>query len=197
MVEGTNDNGETLLFLAAQAGNLEEVNQHFVESSGDLETANHDGLTPFHAACREGHLEVMDFLATHKANLSPTNRKGYNPIMDAAEAGQLEVVQFLVNYEVPFESLDNGKKSPMSLAFNNGHNGVVRYLVSKGADFLCIYDEVLMRPELKRERDDQRAREDEEEEEVVLPTAPMSVTAIPCKAVTNPELWEEECKAHG
>ena len=30
----------------------------------------------------------------------------------------------------------------MSLAFNNGHNGVVRYLVSKGADFLCIYDEV-------------------------------------------------------
>ena len=33
--------------------------------------------------------------------------------------------------------------------------------------------QVLMRPELKRERDDQRAREDEEEEEVVLPTAPM------------------------
>ena len=84
---------------------------HWASAEGDLETIktlmsqnnfvftrNENGFTPMHLACRSGHLNVVKFLVSVKADeLVVRNKKGYTPLDLALIRGHVEVVMFILN----------------------------------------------------------------------------------------------------
>jgi ankyrin repeat protein len=59
------------------------------------------GRTPLHAACEKGHVEVVEFLLRHDAELDARDEDGNCPLHTATENQQTQVVQLL---------LDNGSQ---------------------------------------------------------------------------------------
>ena len=57
-----------------------------------------DGDTPIHHAAREGHLDVIKFLAPLTENPNAPDKHGNTPIDLAIRRGHNEVAQFLQSY---------------------------------------------------------------------------------------------------
>ena len=54
-----------------------------------------DGLTPFHIAAEEGHLEIVKFLAHHLEDKNPTDNQKWTPLHLAAQEGHLDIVKLM------------------------------------------------------------------------------------------------------
>ena len=57
------------------------------------------GETPLHLAAFSGHIEVIDLLITHGADVRIKNKAGKTPLQKASKVGHEEIVNLLVSYE--------------------------------------------------------------------------------------------------
>lgn len=81
-----NDEGQTALFLASEAGSLDAVNS-LLETGASLETAASTGWTPLFVASFNGHLEIVESLAEAGARLSIFDPRGETPLHAASRNG--------------------------------------------------------------------------------------------------------------
>jgi ankyrin repeat protein len=76
------DNGDSILHLAAAAGDKEIFNLCLPHlNSKKIDLKNSQGFTPLHYAASQGHLDIMQMLAKEGANIRLTDNHQLTPLM--------------------------------------------------------------------------------------------------------------------
>ncbi|XP_061973683.1 ankyrin repeat-containing protein ITN1-like [Populus nigra] len=157
----TGRHNDTELHLAAQRGNLDDVQRILNDiskmmgtSSGDdfdaevaeirasvVNEVNELGETALFTAADKGHLEVVKELLqySNKEGLTRKNRSGYDSLHIAAVQGHHAIVQVLLDHD-PSLSQTHGPSNatPLVSAATRGHTAVVIELLSKDGSLLEI-----------------------------------------------------------
>ena len=120
---------------AAGAGDLFKVQS--LVSTIDVNCLGTNGETSTYKACKAGHVDVVQFLASNGADLNIANSQGWFPINIAAENRHMEALQVLAANGANFGNINclgpNGETSTYK-ACKAGHADVVQFLASNGAD---------------------------------------------------------------
>jgi uncharacterized protein len=148
-----NEDGQTPLMLAARTGNL-AVAKQLVEHGADVNAREHfRDQSALMWAAAEGHVDLVAFLVSKKADLSvrakandwpsqitneprvqyrPTG--GLTPLLYAARAGCLGCVKAIVEGGADVDRPNPDGMTPMMMALDNGAPAVARYLLDRGAN---------------------------------------------------------------
>ena len=150
-VDETDDDGNTLLHLAADAGHPQVI-AVAVKSGASVTVTNRKGLTPcqlaqrrrkgkeyvsagLHQACSEGDVERLKVLLCQGASLLDKGSKSDTPLHLACRAGKTEVASFLIQLGADIHVKDRyNRYAPLHCACRSGHVDTVRLLVELGAD---------------------------------------------------------------
>ena len=89
-------------------------------------------------ACKAGHVNIVQFLASQGADVNLANSKGWFPINVAAENGHIKVLQVLAAHGAHLDNVncigpETGETATYK-ACKAGHADVVQFLASQGAD---------------------------------------------------------------
>jgi len=104
-VKTPNNNGPTLVYIAAQEGHAETV-RVLAELGGCVKTPNKYGFTPVLIAAQHGHAKVIRLLAVLKADLTATTNRGNTPLALSAGHVHFEATKALLLLGVPITIQD-------------------------------------------------------------------------------------------
>merc|ERR1712080_124164 len=142
-INPSQDNGKTVMRVAAEKGALSVVRWYLDNLEGDKNPPNKidsdvsNGRTPLHAAAQWGHLEVVKAISKVIVDKNPGDGHKYTPFHLASQNSHLPVVKYLINF-VPDvdirldEYWDN--TTPLHRTSQFGNLATVKYLIEKGAD---------------------------------------------------------------
>lgn len=121
---------------AAAAGNLARVRELIENSHADANSFSPDGFPVVALAAFLGHLQVVEYLAAHGAdiNVAATNGSGYNSLTGAVTSGHVAVVQWLLEHGANANYRYSAGYSPLLTAAANGRLDIAKLLLAHGAD---------------------------------------------------------------
>ncbi|KAI1737533.1 ankyrin repeat-containing domain protein [Xylaria scruposa] len=137
-----NSSGETLLFLAAEAGHIQVVESLLQTSRVNLERADpHRLYTPLIIASLNGHEMMVKLLLERGAKPECTDRAQRTALFFAAAQGRKQVLGLLIaSKRVDVNLTDHYGSTPLSAAVRNGHDVVVDLLLATGQVDTCSQD---------------------------------------------------------
>ena len=93
-------------------------------------------INPFHLACKNGNLNVLEALADKKASLKDTNEEGQTSLHIAASRGTKDVAEFLIKRNgLDINARDQRQRTALHIAVGNSPNfETVSFFLDKGAD---------------------------------------------------------------
>ncbi|CAG7939672.1 unnamed protein product [Penicillium salamii] len=134
-VSATDNNDHTALHLASCKGDSRIVQRLLEESPKLLEVQNDEGDTSFAFAARCGHLNVVEYLLSQKADIYAKDVEGATAWHQSAERGQIDVVKKLYLEDPGFcDTQDDRQNTALILAAEGGHVHIVEQLLSWGSD---------------------------------------------------------------
>ncbi len=121
----TDQDGNSLLMLAARTGQLPVVN-YLLGRKAAVNARSKFGDTALLAASLKGHTEVVKALLAGGAELNPS---GWSPLHYAAFEGRAETVKFLLDKGADKNAIAPNEFTPLMLAVRNGHEEAARALL--------------------------------------------------------------------
>merc|ERR1711925_33316 len=85
-------------------------------------------------AAKNGHTEIVKFLAENKADLHRAMNNGVSPIFIAACHGHTEIVKFLAEQKVNFNLAEDDGYTPITIAVAHGHSKIVTIIIEANAN---------------------------------------------------------------
>ncbi|KAI0858323.1 nacht and ankyrin domain-containing protein [Xylaria cubensis] len=162
-VDARLQSNETPLYLAARAGQAQMV--RFLLRAGakvkadygrtPLQVAIHNGdktivrllaeagadvngcIAPVFRAARSGHLDIVQTLMKHGADISARNGWNGTPLHAALRAGHTKIAEILIASGVDISAKNRGEKTALHHAAKRGQEDVVQLLLKNGADVLA------------------------------------------------------------
>lgn len=140
ILNAQDDNGNTLLHLAAKQGNLDVCVFLLFQINNDLSSPsyiNKEGQTPLHLASQFGHPDIVQYLlsVTNSGFANFKDYHGRSSLHLAAQEGHLACCQHFLNSENRFlYSRDNEGRSPIHYAAQKGHDQVVEEMLK------CLFE---------------------------------------------------------
>ena len=121
---------------AAAMGNLARVRELIENNHADANSFSPDGFPVVALAAFLGHLQVVEYLASHGAdiNVAATNGSGYNSLTGAVTSGHVAVVQWLLEHGANANYRYSAGYSPLLTAAANGRVDIAKLLLAHGAD---------------------------------------------------------------
>ena len=121
---------------AAAVGNLARVRELIEKNQAEANSLSPDGFPIVALAAFLGHLEVVEYLAAHGADIdaAATNGSGYNALTGAVTSGHAAVVQWLLEHGANANYRYSAGYSPLLTAAANGRLDIAKLLLSHGAD---------------------------------------------------------------
>lgn len=99
------------------------------EEVADPNYMNANGETPLVAACRRGHLEIVESLCNAGADIEQhSGDECINPVFAAADAGSIDVIERLSAMGADIHKPISNGATPLHVASFKGHLDVVRLL---------------------------------------------------------------------
>jgi ankyrin repeat protein len=117
-------------------GQHKEIVRLLIENGADVDTTNGSGDTVLMFACKQGHVDLADFLLKKGADINRMNSHaldGQTALMGAAWYAQVEAVKLLLGHGADIHAVDRGKETALFKAASQGHAGVVGILLENGA----------------------------------------------------------------
>jgi ankyrin repeat protein len=141
-----NEQGQTALHLAAQAGHrhiidflFKSLKENHEKTLRELIDAPDTGKeTALHRAAAQGHLETVQLLLENSANIEAKGDKNWTPLHRAANHGHRDIVQLLLNQNANKEASTEYNRTPLHCAACEGHLGTVELLLEQGANIEAI-----------------------------------------------------------
>jgi ankyrin repeat protein len=121
---------------ASAVGNLARVRELIENNHAKADSFSPDGFPVVALAAFLGHLEIVQYLATHGAdvNAAATNGSGYNALTGAVTSGHAPVVQWLLEHGANANYRYSAGYSPLLTAAANGRLDIAKLLLAHGAD---------------------------------------------------------------
>jgi uncharacterized protein len=121
---------------AAAVGNLARVRELIEKNHAQANSFSPDGFPVVALAAFLGHLEIVQYLAAHGAdiNAAATNGSGYNALTGAVTSGHAAVVQWLLEHGANANYRYSAGYSPLLTAAANGRLNIAKLLLAHGAD---------------------------------------------------------------
>ena len=131
--------GNTLLCLAAQDGNLAQA-QQLIHRGADVHHINLDGDNALTLAAAGGHLTFIEWLDSHFwQSVDHANYYGDTALTLAARHGHQPLVQWLVSRGASVTHLNDQLKDALAEAVANGHLALAQWLSSQNTDLRRVY----------------------------------------------------------
>ena len=127
-VNGVNARGDTLLTVAAYAGEAAAVKLILKRPKVEVDARNKMGLTALAAAAFKGHVEIAESLVAAKADVNAMNGSKQTALMFAALTGRTKMVEYLLKIGADASIADKSGKTALSLAKAQGADDVVKML---------------------------------------------------------------------
>ena len=105
-----------------------------IAAGTDVNTADEDGWTSLHYACRDGRTEIVSVLIGAGVDVNAKSRYGWTSLCCASYGGHAEVVKILIQAGVNVNAADEDGETPLHDASYHGHAEVVKILIQAGAD---------------------------------------------------------------
>jgi uncharacterized protein len=120
----------------AALGHLLRVQELVEKNPASANSITPDGFPVVALAAFLGHLEVVQHLAAHGAdiNIAAANGSGYNALTGAVTSGHVAVVQWLLENGANANYRYSAGYSPLLTAAANGRLDIAKRLLAHGAD---------------------------------------------------------------
>ncbi|WP_265023236.1 ankyrin repeat domain-containing protein [Wolbachia endosymbiont (group A) of Epistrophe grossularia] len=128
----TNDkNGNTLLYSAAEIGDLNLV-KLLLDNGANIEAKNGEyQATPLHGAVENYRIDVVKLLLNRGANVNAEDKDNWTPLHYGADTNSPDIVKVLVDAHANLGAKGNYGKTLLDIAKDKGHNNIVEYLEKK------------------------------------------------------------------
>nr|XP_019551849.2 uncharacterized protein LOC109421769 [Aedes albopictus] len=117
----------------------------FLQTNVDINGQDGDGCTPLFLATRNGHLEIVNLLLYHSANVDIPNYDKINPLHIAYRCGHLELVHILIGLSKNLNSTDDRAKTLLHWAAASGDLETARMLLNRSVN-IDVQDAVRWTP---------------------------------------------------
>ena len=129
------DNGPNVYHGAAYNGNLQILQALILHNNDHINDVNKNNWTPLHCAVSKGHLEIVNYLLSNKADVTVQTDEGWNIYRMAACDGYLQILQALIMHNNDYvNDVNKNNWTPLHCAVSKGHLQIVNYLLSNKAD---------------------------------------------------------------
>jgi ankyrin repeat domain-containing protein 17 len=131
LVEGNSlndatDDGDSLLSLACSAGYYELAQVLLAMSAQVEDRGQKNDCTPLMEAASAGHIEIIELLIRHGADVNAQSSTGNTPLMYACAGGHVEAVKALLNHGANVEDHNENGHTPLMEAASAGHVAVAK-----------------------------------------------------------------------
>ncbi|XP_064467128.1 kinase D-interacting substrate of 220 kDa B-like isoform X2 [Ornithodoros turicata] len=126
------ENGQTLLMIAAQCGQLPIV-EELIRQGCDIHLEDLDNWTALLNAAKEGYTDIVAELVMHKADIEHRDMGGWTALMWASYKGHGETVKFLLEQGAFPNVHDLNHMSCLIWAAGRGYEDIAADLLSYGA----------------------------------------------------------------
>lgn len=116
------------LLNAIEFNNLEEVERLIQIGANVNFNDSYTNWTPLISACMEGHIEIVDSLINHSADINMANNNGKTPLMAASESGHANVVELLLKRGANVHYSNYNGFNALKVATKEGHQQVISLL---------------------------------------------------------------------
>lgn len=96
------------------------------------------GRTPLHIAAMKDHVDCVQFLLGHSAEINAQDSKGHTPLMTSASEGSLNSVELLLNMKSDVTLVDHYGHTALHLACMNKRSDCALVLIDKAAESSII-----------------------------------------------------------
>ncbi len=132
------DEGFTALQYAAQLGHSEVCNILLLYGADVNTTLPNSLQTPLHSAALRGHVDTVDILLEHQANVHAKTYQDYTPLYWACQEGQTECALLLCRAGARLTDVTKHGDAPIHSAALKGHTNTVKALVGWGCDINLV-----------------------------------------------------------
>ncbi|KAJ5924217.1 hypothetical protein N7466_008404 [Penicillium verhagenii] len=127
-----NSRGRTPVSSASLKGHAEVVQLLLTQSPmPSLKEADKNGYSALNLAAYYGHLETLNLLLEHNADIESKNNVGQTPLLSAVWQGHIKVVKVLLAKGADHLVQDNANYTAINVASANGHTEVVKILLAQ------------------------------------------------------------------
>ena len=138
-------NGNSYLHLAAETGQIEAFKTAFSRED-DKDIKNRCGKTSFHLACKNGHLNIVEYLLENtnlNVDINAKDSNSWTGFILASENGYSNVARLLMEKSVILGIDLNAIGVPKNAtafmwACNRGHSNIVKLMIEYKLDNLGI-----------------------------------------------------------
>jgi len=122
---------------AAQRGYRGVLKQVLMTHPADC--CNADGETLLKIAAQSNHIQVVEFLLQHGADINKADNNQRTALHSAAFYGLFDMVRFLIENGAKLEEREGYyRQTPLHVASSRGYGAIVLYLLQKGADRFSV-----------------------------------------------------------
>ncbi len=128
-------NTKSPIHVAAAKGELDNVKELLAQRPEDVKAQDEKNqYTPLHWAAANGHVEVMQYLIEHGADISARDKNGTTPIHLAAENDQIEALKFLLDHGADVGARNDWQWTPLHYCAFHDAQDTARMLIAAGAE---------------------------------------------------------------
>ena len=121
--------------LAASKGYFQILQALVMHNNDYVNNVDTINCTPLYYAVSEGHLEIVNYLLSNKADVSVSTNQGINVYHKASNKGYLHILQSLIMHNNDYVNVVDKKNwTPLYHATFEGHTEIVNYMLRKKAD---------------------------------------------------------------
>ncbi len=136
-VNSTNDFQNSALHYSSIDGNYDITKNLLEYGKINIDGQDRDGDTALLNACRGGHLEVVNLLLNHNANINIKNDNDETPLLLAIELNNIHLLKILLQNE----KIDRNLMFPVHLAAKYNNFKFVKLLISDKTDLNLVDDD--------------------------------------------------------
>lgn len=134
-LEAAPQNPLTTEFLkACQENDIETVQAILKQQPEMAALGDYNGWTALHCAVGYGHMEIVELLISHGADVNAVDKSGWSALRYAVLNANVELIQYLLLHGADINAVDNGGWSLLHYAASSGQTHIALLLLENGGN---------------------------------------------------------------